>query len=74
MLGGGSRQSLKAVSTEQLAAATAALDRDRFPIGPRAALKHLDFHPSPERLDAEFPFLLITGRTLYQFNAATKAE
>ncbi len=50
---------------------TALLHRERFSIGPRAALKRLDFHPSPELLDAEFPFLLITGRTLYQFNAAT---
>lgn len=50
---------------------TAILHRDRFSIGPRAALKRLDFHPSPEQADDEFPFLLITGRTLYQFNAAT---
>ncbi|MBI5936767.1 MAG: formate dehydrogenase subunit alpha [Betaproteobacteria bacterium] len=50
---------------------TAILHRDRFPIGPRAALKRLDFHASPESASEEFPFLLITGRTLYQFNAAT---
>lgn len=50
---------------------TTLLHRDRFPIGPRAALKRLDFHPSPELLDETYPFLLITGRTLYQFNAAT---
>jgi predicted molibdopterin-dependent oxidoreductase YjgC len=31
----------------------------------------IDFRPTPETTTAEFPFLLLTGRTLYQFNAGT---
>ena len=50
---------------------TAILHRDSFPGGRRAVLKCLNHHPSPEETDAEFPFLLITGRTLHAFNAAT---
>jgi formate dehydrogenase major subunit len=42
-----------------------------FPVGARAALRQLPFHATPERVSAEFPFLLITGRTLHQFNAGT---
>lgn len=50
---------------------TTILHRERFPHGPRAALRRIAYHASPELTDADFPFLLITGRTLYQFNAAT---
>ena len=42
--------------------------------GPRVALRAIDYRPSPERVDEEYPFLLTTGRTLYQFNAATMTE
>ena len=42
-----------------------------FAGGPRAALKRVAFTPSAEVTSAEFPFLLNTGRTLYQFNAGT---
>jgi len=42
-----------------------------FPQGPRAALQCLDYVASGEVPDAEFPFLLTTGRDLYQFNAGT---
>ena len=41
-----------------------------FPIG-RAALRRVPYRPTDEIVDEEFPFLLITGRTLYQFNAGT---
>jgi formate dehydrogenase major subunit len=41
-----------------------------FPVG-RAALLRLEFQPSSEAVDDEYPFLLTTGRTLYQFNAGT---
>ena len=41
-----------------------------FPIG-RAALRRVLYRPTDEIVDEEFPFLLITGRTLYQFNAGT---
>ena len=41
-----------------------------FPNG-RASLRVLDFHPTAEVVDVAYPFLLTTGRTLYQFNAGT---
>jgi formate dehydrogenase major subunit len=41
-----------------------------FPVG-RAALRHLDCRPTSESVDDAHPFLLTTGRTLYQFNAGT---
>jgi formate dehydrogenase major subunit len=52
-------------------AGTTILHREKFSHGPRAALRRLEFHPSPEATDAEYPFMLITGRLIYQFNAAT---
>jgi formate dehydrogenase major subunit len=39
--------------------------------GPKAALRPIDFRPSPEQASDEFPLLLVTGRGLYAFNAAT---
>jgi formate dehydrogenase major subunit len=42
-----------------------------FPIGERAALRRIPFRPTEEQVNEQFPFLLITGRTLYQFNAGT---
>lgn len=50
---------------------TTMLHSERFPIGDRAALKCIEFVPSPEITSDQFPFLLNTGRTLYQFNAGT---
>jgi formate dehydrogenase major subunit len=41
-----------------------------FP-GGRAALRRLDFEAGSDAADAEYPFILTTGRTLYQFNAGT---
>ena len=41
-----------------------------FPIG-RAGLRRVPYRPTDEIVDDEFPLLLITGRTLYQFNAGT---
>jgi formate dehydrogenase major subunit len=41
-----------------------------FPAG-RVALRRLEFAASPEAATGEYPFLLTTGRTLYQFNAGT---
>jgi len=41
-----------------------------FPIG-KAALRRVPYRPTDEIVDEEFPLLLITGRTLYQFNAGT---
>jgi formate dehydrogenase major subunit len=42
-----------------------------FPHGPRAPLKLVEFTATPETSTKELPFLLTTGRTLYQFNAGT---
>lgn len=37
----------------------------------RSALECIDFVPTEERTDEEYPFMLMTGRNLYQFNAGT---
>ncbi|MBI4455321.1 MAG: formate dehydrogenase subunit alpha [Acidobacteria bacterium] len=50
---------------------TEILHSDTFPIGKRAALRRIEFNPTAETTSQEFPFLLITGRTLYHFNAGT---
>ena len=49
---------------------TEVMHADSFPVG-RAALRRVHYRPTDEVVDDEFPFLLITGRTLYQFNAGT---
>jgi formate dehydrogenase major subunit len=41
-----------------------------FP-GGHVALRRLEFEASSEAVSAEYPFMLTTGRTLYQFNAGT---
>jgi len=50
---------------------TRVLHAESFPVGRRAALRPIEFRPSPEVTTEDYPFLLITGRTLYPFNAAT---
>jgi formate dehydrogenase major subunit len=50
---------------------TTVLHAKSFPSGLQAPLKRIDFTPSHETTSPEFPFLLTTGRTLYQFNAGT---
>lgn len=50
---------------------TEVLHTASFVAGQRAALRPIDYHPTAETTDNEFPFLLTTGRTLYQFNAGT---
>ena len=50
---------------------TTLLHRESFSHGPRARLRVLEPQASAERCSPEFPMLLITGRNLYQFNAAT---
>jgi formate dehydrogenase major subunit len=47
---------------------TTVLHVDAFACGPRAALRPVDYAPTPEAVDADYPFLLTTGRSLYQFN------
>jgi len=50
---------------------TEILHSERFPIGKKAALRCIPYRPTSEITNETFPFLLITGRTLYQFNAGT---
>lgn len=50
---------------------TTILHSESFANGKRAPLKYVEFRQSRETVSAEFPFLLTTGRTLYQFNAGT---
>jgi formate dehydrogenase major subunit len=50
---------------------TEVLHTESFPIGKKAALRRIPYRPTAEVTSGSFPFLLITGRTLYQFNAGT---
>lgn len=50
---------------------TEVLHTKSFPLGDRALLKQIDFVPTPEITSSEYPFILNSGRTLYQFNAGT---
>lgn len=50
---------------------TTILHQQSFPIGERAVLKCIDYTPTPEVTSLEFPFVMNTGRTLFQFNAGT---
>jgi formate dehydrogenase major subunit len=50
---------------------TSILHVKSFPHGQRAPLKCVAFEATTEMPSDEFPFLLTTGRTLYQFNAGT---
>ena len=49
---------------------TEVMHTDSFPLG-KAGLRRILYRPTKETVDEEFPFLLVTGRTLYQFNAGT---
>lgn len=50
---------------------TKILHQERFPIGERAALQRIDYRSTQETTSEEYPFLLVTGRTLLHFNAGT---
>jgi formate dehydrogenase major subunit len=50
---------------------TAILHAGAFVSGSRARLQPIEYRPSPETTSNAFPLWLITGRCLYQFNAAT---
>jgi formate dehydrogenase major subunit len=47
------------------------LHGNEFSRGPGAALRRICWKPTAEEVSPEFPILLTTGRTLYQFNAGT---
>jgi formate dehydrogenase major subunit len=46
----------------------------RFACGPTATLRRVDYRATPERTTPRYPFQLITGRSLYQFNAGTMTD
>ena len=50
---------------------TARLHADRLSRRASAALRCIDWRPTSEQPTPRFPFLLVTGRSLYQFNAGT---
>lgn len=50
---------------------TTILHGQSFPVGQRAAFSMIEYVPTPEQTNADFPYLLNTGRTLHQFNAGT---
>jgi formate dehydrogenase major subunit len=50
---------------------TEVLHTEAFSSGKRASLNRIEYQITSEVADAEYPFTLITGRTLYQFNAGT---
>ena len=49
---------------------TQVLHAESFPAG-KVALRRISYRATREVTTEEFPFLLMTGRTLYQFNAGT---
>ena len=55
-------------------AGTKRLHAQTFPHGDRASFSPIEYVPSPETTNEEFPFMLNTGRTLYQFNAGTMTQ
>jgi formate dehydrogenase major subunit len=50
---------------------TPILHVDSFPSGARAPLRAIEYHATPEQTTPKYPFVLTTGRTLYEFNAGT---
>jgi formate dehydrogenase major subunit len=50
---------------------TALLHEHQFAHGPRARLRCIEPQSSSEQVDVQYPFVLVTGRHLHQFNAAT---
>jgi formate dehydrogenase major subunit len=50
---------------------TAILHGETFASGPRASLQPVEYRHTPESVSPRFPLQLVTGRSLYQFNAGT---
>lgn len=50
---------------------TPVLHVDTFSCGERTKLERIDYRPTEEKTDADYPLLLNTGRTLHQFNVGT---
>ena len=55
-------------------AGTELLHADRFAIGPRARFHAIDYRASEEQPTPDLPFVLVTGRQLHHFNAATMTD
>ena len=53
---------------------TPILHIDEFTHGKTTALRRIEYVPAPNLLSAAYPFLLTTGRNLYQYNAATQTS
>lgn len=47
------------------------LHTDAFANGVRTPLRRIAYRPTPEITDKDYPILLVTGRSLYHFNAGT---
>jgi formate dehydrogenase major subunit len=56
---------------DELDPGTAVLHQASFAHGRRATLERIDYRPTDERTDDDYPFLLTTGRVLHQFNVGT---
>ncbi len=50
---------------------TEVLHGQSFSTARKASLRRVRYRPTPETVNEQFPFLLNTGRNLYQFNAGT---
>jgi formate dehydrogenase major subunit len=53
---------------------TEVMHSESFAHGRTTPLRRIEYVPPPEDTNAEFPFLLTTGRNLYQYNAATQTQ
>ena len=51
---------------------TSVLHVTEFTHGKTTALRRIEFVPPPEITSKEYPFVLTSGRNLYQYNAATQ--
>lgn len=50
---------------------TQIVHKDQFAHGQKARFRCIEYEPTEETTDEDYPILLVTGRTLYQFNAGT---
>jgi len=51
---------------------TPVMHADEFTLGKTVALRRIDFTPPAKLTSLEYPFLLTTGRNLYQYNSGTQ--
>jgi formate dehydrogenase major subunit len=65
------RQGLQWPCPDEQHPGTTLLHSASFTLGSRVELRCIDYAPTPEQPSPDFPFVLNTGRSLYQFNAGT---